>query len=232
MRRPAPRRGVRYSCCAGDGPGLGSRMRRSPPDQRPADRPAFSLSSGEIFTSKQLALRHADLRAPRLARLPDLPRRRSRRLLRRPDDAHTLGSEAYTVPTEQTWLERLASWKADRRADLQSFLRQQTSHDTAQQRRDGADKATVQRRVQLGLKAYAQVPLLNDKQVVASWREILPRLADTDVRRIPIEVTSRVSTSSRPSTDATRLHHPHGRPTSRWSPRSHRARCSPTSSIA
>ena len=47
----------------------------------------------------------------------------------------------------------------------------------------------MQRRVQLGLNAYAQVPLLNDKQVVASWREILPRLADADVRRIPIEVT-------------------------------------------
>ncbi len=43
--------------------------------------------------------------------------------------------------------------------------------------------------MQLGLTAYAQVPLLNDKQVVASWREILPRLADADVRRIPIEVT-------------------------------------------
>ena len=104
------------------------------------------------------------------------------------DDAHTLGSEEYTVPTEQTWLERLASWKAGRRADLQSFLRRQVSREYRAQRRAGADKATVQRRVQLGLTAYAQVPLLNDKQVVASWREILPRLADTDVRRIPIEV--------------------------------------------
>ena len=32
------------------------------------------------------------------------------------------------------------------------------------------------------------MPLLNAKQVVASWREILPRLRDAEVRRIPLEL--------------------------------------------
>ncbi|MCC6164474.1 MAG: hypothetical protein IT182_14080 [Acidobacteria bacterium] len=156
---------------------------------RPADQPAFSLSSSEIFTTQ--AAPYVTLTFERLGSLDF-------RIYRVADasaffatleDAHTLGSDTYTVPTEQTWLERLASWKASRRSDLQSFLRRQTSRQYRQQRRAGADQALVQRRVQLGLTAYAQVPLLNDKQVVASWREMLPRLADTDVRRIPIEVT-------------------------------------------
>ncbi|WP_157899252.1 alpha-2-macroglobulin family protein [Luteitalea pratensis] len=155
---------------------------------RPADRPAFSLSSGEIFTSTSspyitLTFERLGSLDFRIYRVADPVA-----FFAGLDDAHTLGSGEYTVPTEQTWLERLASWKAGRRADLQSFLRRQVSREYRAQRRAGADKATVQRRVQLGLTAYAQVPLLNDRQVVASWREILPRLADTDVRRIPIEV--------------------------------------------
>ena len=156
---------------------------------RPADRPAFSLASGEIFTSK--ASPYVTLTFERLGSLDFRIYRVNDPVafFANLDEAHTLGSEEYSVPTEQTWLERLADWKAQRRSDLQSFLRRQTSAAYREQRRAGADKATVQRRVQLGLTAYAQVPLLNDKQVVASWREILPRLADADVRRIPIEVT-------------------------------------------
>ena len=158
------------------------------PPARPADRPAFSLSSGEIFTTTSSP--YVTLTFERLGSLDFRIYRVADPIafFAGLDDAHTLGSEEYTVPTEQTWLERLASWKAGRRADLQSFLRRQVTREYRAQRRAGADKATVQRRVQLGLNAYAQVPLLNDKQVVASWREILPRLADTDVRRIPIDV--------------------------------------------
>jgi uncharacterized protein YfaS (alpha-2-macroglobulin family) len=155
---------------------------------RPADRPAFSLSSSEIF--RTTASPYVTLTFERLGSLDFRVYKVADPVafFSGLDDAHALGSAEYTVPTEQTWLERLASWKAERRSDLQWFLRRQTSHEYRSQRRAGADKATVQRRVQLGLTAYAQVPLLNDKQVVASWREILPRLADADVRRIPIEV--------------------------------------------
>lgn len=155
---------------------------------RPVDRPAFSLSSGEIFTTK--AAPFVTLTFERLGSLDFRIYRVADPIafFEGLDEPHALGSEEYTVPTEQTWLERLASWKAERRADVQGFLRRQTSRDYRAQRRAGADKQTIQRRVQLGLQAYAQVPLLNDKQIVASWREMLPRLADADVRRIPLEV--------------------------------------------
>ena len=156
--------------------------------QRPDDRPAFSLSSSEIFTTK--ASPHITLTFERLGSLDF-------RVYRVADpfaffaslaDAHALGSETYTVPTEQTWLERLSAWKAARRGDLLRFARRQTSREYRSHRRAGEDRATVQRRVRLGLTSFAQIPLLNDKQIVAAWREIVPRLADADVRRIPIEV--------------------------------------------
>ncbi|BCS32999.1 hypothetical protein TBR22_A22240 [Luteitalea sp. TBR-22] len=157
-------------------------------EARPADRPAFSLSSSEIFRSAAapyvtLTFERLDSLDFRIYKVDDPVA-----FFAGLEDPHMLGSEEYVVPTEQTWLERIAAWKADRRGDLQRFLRRQTSHEYRAHRRAGADKATVQRRVQLGLKAYAQVPLLNDKQIVASWREMLPKLADADVRRIPIEV--------------------------------------------
>ncbi len=157
---------------------------------RPADQPAFSLSSGEIFTRR--ASPYVTLTFERLGSLDFRIYRVGDPVafFAGLDDAHMLGSESYAVPTEQTRLERFAAWKAQRRSDLQSFLRRQTSREYRAQRRAGVDRDTVQRRVQLGLTAYAQVPLLNDKQIVASWREVLPRLADADVRRIPIDVTA------------------------------------------
>ncbi len=165
--------------------GLAQDQPPTPPD----DRPAFSLSSSEVFRSGSTP--HVTLTFERLGSLDFRIYRVADPVafFAGLDDAHSLGSEEYATPTERTWLERLSSWKAGLRADVQSFLRRQTSRTYRAQRRAGVDRAAVQRRVQLGLTSYAQVPLLNDKQVVASWREILPRLADADVRRIPIEVT-------------------------------------------
>ncbi len=45
----------------------------------------------------------------------------------------------------------------------------------------------VQRRV-VRPATFAQVPLLNESQLVTSWREMLPPLAEVDMRRIPLEI--------------------------------------------
>ena len=113
------------------------------PAERPADRPAFSLSSGDIFTSASSP--YVTLTFERLGSLDFRIYRVADPVafFASLDDAHTLGSEEYTVPTEQTWLERLASWKAGRRADLQSFMRRQVTREYRAQRRAGADRATV-----------------------------------------------------------------------------------------
>ncbi len=151
--------------------------------------PAFSLSSSQIFsrtTAPEVTLT--------FERLDSLDFRVYK--VRDPfaffaalDDPHVLGSPEYTVPQERTWIERIAAWKSARRADWRNFLRRQASPQLRADRRAEARSAIVQRRVQLGLNAFAQVPLLNDQQVVTTWREMLPLLRDADVRRVPIEVT-------------------------------------------
>ena len=105
------------------------------------------------------------------------------------EDPHQLGSEKPVVPQERTWLERIAAWKAGRRADLRGFLRRQVSRDYRAQRRATEDRQKVARRQTLQFNTFAQVPLLNPSRLVASWREILPRVRDAESRRIPFDVT-------------------------------------------
>ena len=45
------------------------------------------------------------------------------------------------------------------------------------------------RRQTLQFNTFAQVPLLNPSRLVASWREILPRVRDAESRRIPLDAT-------------------------------------------
>jgi uncharacterized protein YfaS (alpha-2-macroglobulin family) len=160
---------------------------QDPPDA--PDAPAFSLSSSQIFSSTSTP--EVTLTFERLSALDFRVYK-----VRDPfaffaglKDPHVLGSPEYTVPQERTWIERIAAWKASRRTALRTFLRRQASARLRAERRARDRADTVQRRVQLGLNAFAQVPLLNEQQVVTTWREMLPNLRDTDVRRVPIEVT-------------------------------------------
>lgn len=153
------------------------------------DVPAFSLASSEIFSTRKTP--EVTLTFERLSAL-DFRVYKVRdpfAFFARLDDAHMLGSPEYTVPQERTWIERIADWKARQRVALTTFLRRQASQRLREERRSATRAAAIQRRVQLGVSAFAQVPLLNDQQVVTSWRELLPNLRDADVRRIPIEVT-------------------------------------------
>lgn len=161
---------------------------QDPSDADGSTEPAFSLSSSEIFSTRAtpeivLSFERLDALDFRVYKVRD-----PFAFFAALEDAHVLGSPDYTVPRERTWIERISAWKAERRSALRSFLRRQASTRLRESRRDAARAATIQRRVQLGVNAYAQVPLLNDQQVVTTWRELLPNLRDTDVRRIPIEV--------------------------------------------
>ena len=99
-----------------------------------------------------------------------------------------LGGPEPEVAQEPTPLERLADWKAAWRADVRSFVRRQFSPQYRAARRAEADRAVVERRRVVRAATFAQVPLLNAAQVVTSWREILPPLAEADGRRIPLEL--------------------------------------------
>ncbi len=153
-----------------------------------APQPAFSLASRQIYTTKDQpaidvsfsGLDHLDFRVYRV--------KDPRTFFASLKEAHALGSPEPVVPQERTWLERLAFWKAERRAAIRTFFRRLFSHQYRAERRREKDKVTVSQRQVLRKNAFAQMPLLNDAQVVTTWREMLPNVADMDHRRLPLEL--------------------------------------------
>ncbi len=150
--------------------------------------PAFNVWSSQIFlTTDQPAFSltyqnvdHLDFRVYRVA--DPLAFFASLR------DPHQLGSEKPVVPQERTWIERIALWKASRRAEIRMFLRAQVSHAYRLKQREAQDKEKVAQRRTLQYNTFAQVPLLNAARLVTSWRELLPLVRDTETRRIPLDV--------------------------------------------
>ncbi len=152
------------------------------------DRPAFSLASSTIFTTREspavyLTFRRVDHLDFRVYRVND-----PMAFLAGLKDPHQLGSEAPLVEQERTPLERLAEWKARWRSRMRDFARAQFSRDYRRVRRARVDQDTVVQRRTARVNTFAQVPLLNPSQLVTSWREFLPPLREADARRIPIEV--------------------------------------------
>lgn len=152
------------------------------------DRPAFSLSTSEVFTTRdapnfyltfkriqQLDFRVYKVRDP-FAFFLGL------------DDPHQLGTGEAYVQQERTWLEQLSDWKREQRQSIRRFARAQASHDYRVARRAASDKTEVAQRVVLNASTFAQVPLLNADQVVTTWRELLPNRTDPEMRRVPVDL--------------------------------------------
>ncbi len=158
--------------------------------QEPATEvtPAFSLSSSEIFTTRDPASFNLTFR-----RVTQLDFRVYR--VRDPfqffaglRDPHQLGSEEQPVPLERSWIERLAEWKTTRRREIRGFFRGQVSAGYRVQRRAAQDRQQIARRVVLDAASFAQVPLINPDQLVVAWREMLPDHRDAEYRRVPLEI--------------------------------------------
>lgn len=151
-------------------------------------RTGFSLSSSEVFTSREAPSFH--LTFQHLTRL-DFRVYKVRdpfRFFAGLKDPHQLGSHEAFVPQERSWIERIADWKSGQRRSVRSFLRRQVSPVYRAERRASADRRQVAQRVTLQVNTFAQVPLLNPDQLVTSWREILPDYRDPEMRRIPLDV--------------------------------------------
>jgi len=151
--------------------------------------PAFSLSTSETFTTRDAPhffltfrrVEHLDVRVYRV--------RDPFRFFAGLSDPHQFGTDApMEVPQEQSWIERLTSWKRAQRARIRNVLRAQVSPRYRAARRVTDDRASAAQRVQLDVSTFAQVPLLNPDQLVTSWRELLPNYRDTEFRRIPLPV--------------------------------------------
>jgi alpha-2-macroglobulin len=168
--------------CAG-----GAASAQTPDD--PELRTAFSLSSSEVFTSKgnpafYLTFRHLTQLDFRVYRVRD-----AAKFFAGLRDPHQLGGDDVPVPTERSWIERIADWKRRQRGEIRMFFREQVSYNYRTDRRAARDRQEVAQRVTLNQNTFAQVPLLNPDQLVSGWREMLPDLRDPELRRIPLSVS-------------------------------------------
>jgi uncharacterized protein YfaS (alpha-2-macroglobulin family) len=152
------------------------------------DRPAFSVSTSEVFTTKDapnfyLTFRHIPHLDFRVYKVKD-----PFAFFEGLKDPHQLGTGEAYVKQQHTWIERFADWKRAQRQQVQSFARAQASHNYRAARRAASDQAVVAERVTLNVNNFAQAPLLNSEQVITSWREILPDHREAEVRRVPVNV--------------------------------------------
>lgn len=163
----------------------------APAAAQPEDTgPAFNLSSSQVFTTREspsfyLTFRQLSQLDFRVYKVRDVPK-----FFAGLSNPHQLGSYgSVAVPVEKTWLERLTEWKRTRRREVRTFVRDQVSADYRAAQRAASEKAAVAQRVTLNTATFALVPLLNPEQLVTSWREVLPSLADSEMRRLPLDVT-------------------------------------------
>jgi alpha-2-macroglobulin len=158
------------------------------PDNPTDTRPAFSLYSSHIATTRErpsidLMFRHVSSLDFRVYRVQDPVK-----FFAGLRDPHALGSEAPTVPQEQTLLERIARWKAAQREAVRAFIKAQFSWQYRTARREANAKKAIALRQPLHYNKFAQVPLLNSSGIVSSWREMLPLVRDAEMRRIPLDL--------------------------------------------
>lgn len=106
-------------------------------------------------------------------------------------DLHNFGQESFLPERidEESWLERFHDWKHHLWYLVRHFFRVQFS-DTSRDyfRRKQASLARSSRIV--GVAEFAQIPLLNDRQLVARWRQELPPTYISDSQDLPINPLS------------------------------------------
>lgn len=153
-------------------------------------RPAFSLSTERIFEpdaetppSISVTFRRLDHLDFRMYRVRD-----TAAFFAGLREAGVLGSPAYAVEQQLTPIERVAAWKARWRARITDFFRQQVSWQYRHARKAASAREEIVQRRTVKYTQFAQAPLLNPDQVVATWRELLPNTRESDFRTIPLDL--------------------------------------------
>ena len=87
---------------------------------------------------------------------------------------------------ERTWLEKFHDWKHHLWFLVRRFFRGQFTAENRDRLR--AHQANLARRSRIvGVAQFAQIPLLNDHQLVARWRQELPPTYVSDSQELPID---------------------------------------------
>ena len=108
-------------------------------------------------------------------------------------ELHSFGPEAGLLDTERiderTWLERFHDWKAGIWDSLRLFFRHQFSRGTRDALR--ARQSSIKRRSRILSEAeFAQIPVLNQGQLVARWRQQVPSTYVSDANDLPVSKLS------------------------------------------
>jgi uncharacterized protein YfaS (alpha-2-macroglobulin family) len=104
-------------------------------------------------------------------------------------ELHSFGPEAGLLEHEQiderTWLEKFHDWKHDLWESIRAFFRNQFSYDARNSMR--AKQSSLQRRSRIVSEAeFAQIPILNQSQLVARWRQLVPATYISDANDLAV----------------------------------------------
>jgi hypothetical protein len=104
-------------------------------------------------------------------------------------DPHSFGVKSYS-PAEQiderTWIERLHDFKADLWWRVRHFFRGQFTDEARDSFRERQGKLGKRSQV-VGATEFAQVPLLNESQLVARWKLVTPPAIVSETQQLPID---------------------------------------------
>ncbi len=104
-------------------------------------------------------------------------------------ELHSFGPEASLLDHEQiderTWLERFHDWKNNLWESIRQFFRGQFSHEARGALRRKQSTMTRGSRV-LSEAEFAQIPILNQGQLVARWRQLVPSTYVSDANDLAI----------------------------------------------
>jgi alpha-2-macroglobulin len=104
-------------------------------------------------------------------------------------DVHGFGTGHFAASKEQieekTWIERFHDWKRGIYVDLRDYVRGQFS---AHARAIYREEKGQERKSHLGTAVmFAQVPVLNSKQLVARWKQEVPNRYFSERQDVPVE---------------------------------------------
>ncbi len=107
-------------------------------------------------------------------------------------DMHSFGGQAPRLPKqEKTWLERFHAWKHRIWAWFRDFIREQFSPDSRHRIRLWRMGETTPQQKGPQVNEYAQVPVLNQQQLVSEWKWNVPPGERWQSQRVTIPVTDK-----------------------------------------
>ena len=104
-------------------------------------------------------------------------------------DLHSFGEQSYS-PSEQidqrTWIERLHDFKAHLWWLVRRFFRGQFTDEARDSFRERQGKLGKKSRV-VGATQFAQIPILNESQLVARWKLETPPAIVSETQQLPVD---------------------------------------------